>query len=79
MMPDMNDAAHTSSAHDDAVPDPASSYRFAPIPLVSGNVVSDASGQHPIASITVTVTTADGRDIETPLHYHHGGWWVDPN
>lgn len=54
-----------------AMPEPV---KFAPMPLLSGDAIDDA-GIHPLESVTVVLTAADGTRWEVPLTYRHGGWW----
>ena len=51
--------------------------QFAPVPLVTGKALADASGGlRDVAAVEVTVRLADG-DVQTfSLDYRFNGWWA---
>lgn len=56
---------------------PAPPVRFAPVPLVSGTMLTDESGAaHPVATVEIVVTCEDGTTQTVALEERHGGWWV---
>lgn len=50
--------------------------RIPPIPLVSGNAVTEGTGQpRRIKAVTLLVSAEDGAVVEIALEYRYGGWW----
>lgn len=53
--------------------------RFAPIPLLSGDVYEDEDhNQHRIVEVHVVITCDDGTTHTVPLTERFGGWWPPP-
>lgn len=51
-------------------------FRVPPVPLVTGNVTTNARGAVVrIATVTLTVTAEDGTTHNIDLVNLHGGWW----
>lgn len=49
----------------------------APVPLFSGNALTTPDGaEHPVQSVTVTITADDGTQQSIDLEFRFGGWWA---
>lgn len=65
--------------HDDVTPS-LTAIAFPPVPLACGEALINSQGaDHPIVAMRLTVSTADGLEVEIPLDFRFGGWWAPRN
>lgn len=49
----------------------------APVPLLTGNAFTTDDGtEHPVQSVTLTITAEDGTHKTLDLEFRFGGWWA---